>query len=114
MIAIGSRFFDYPRIRRHVERQGGKVIAILRRATGLFHWGYSRYYHVRYETRHGSTVTATCGTNVWGVYWVHHAPRRTLPEQDNVWVIASREKKIRVVPFSMVDLAGIPGFSGNA
>ena len=74
------RLFDSPRIHRHVERQGGKVIDVSPRADKLMDW--CRYYDVRYEIRRGDIVTATCGINVWEIYWVGHTPRRSLPEEN--------------------------------
>jgi len=72
-------------IRRHVERQGGTVIEIIRRSGGLA-WGYFRYYDARYITRSGKTVTATCTIGRYGIRWVRHNPPRRLPEEDNIFL----------------------------
>jgi len=81
-VQLLARLFDSPCIRKHVERQGGKVIDIVPRAAGSMAW--CRFYDVRYETCRGANVTATCGIDVWGVHWPGHTPRRSLPEENKI------------------------------
>jgi len=68
---------DRDRIREHVERSGGKVIAIERNpfGKGWFGSGGERIYEVRYTTRHGKSIEATCKTSMFsGVYWTSDHP----------------------------------------
>lgn len=65
--------FDRDRITDNIEKNGGKVIEIVR----VWEWTrhYDRCYDVSYQTARGKRVDATCRTNMWrGVYWVHDRP----------------------------------------
>ena len=71
-----ARSLDRDRIREHVERSGGKVIAIRRNPFGKGWFGSNeRIYEVHYTTRHGKPVEATCKTSMFsGVYWTSDHP----------------------------------------
>ena len=63
---------DRKRITRQIEANDGRVIEI------LWSWDsgsrYERSYNVSYITARGVRVTATCRTNMNGVYWVSDLP----------------------------------------
>jgi hypothetical protein len=67
---------DRERIREHVERSGGKVIAIEWSPFGKGWFGsHERIYEVRYTTRSGKLVEAACKTSMFsGVYWTSDHP----------------------------------------
>jgi hypothetical protein len=69
---------DRGRIREHVESSGGQVENI-EAVWRIFGTGWratrnARLYEVRYKTHHGRTITATCATNMFGVWWPREGP----------------------------------------
>jgi hypothetical protein len=65
------------RIRKHVSQHGGNVLDILWSplGTGWPATSNARLYTVRYTTRGGEIVKATCATSLWsGVHWIREAP----------------------------------------
>lgn len=80
-IGIGLRLisghFDRARIREHVESSGGgKVIEITWNPFGKGWFGSrdERIYDVRYRSKQGKIIEATCKTSLLsGVYWTSHS-----------------------------------------
>ena len=74
---IGKGELDRGRIRKEIESKGGKVVSIEMPPlfSGRAGGRGDRTYEVRYVTRRGRTVFATCKTSMLsGVYWIHAGP----------------------------------------
>ncbi|HKF21894.1 MAG TPA: hypothetical protein VKE93_10010 [Candidatus Angelobacter sp.] len=67
---------DRERIRDQVGRSGGKLISIKWSPFGKGWWGsIDRIYDVRYTSRHGKPVEASCKTSMFSsVYWASDHP----------------------------------------
>jgi hypothetical protein len=69
--------WDRGRIRKEIESKGGRVVSIEMPPlfSGRAGGRGDRTYEVRYTTRRGRTVFATCKTSMLsGVYWIHTDP----------------------------------------